>query len=246
MSRVDSAEIGGPAGAFPTTRWSVIRCAADPASPAYRASLEKLAAVYWRPVYAHFRRKWGKSSDEAKDLTQEFFAALCAKDFLSRLSPDAGRFRSYILAALDNFATLQHRHDTALKRGGGIPRIAIEMNADFDPSDAATPEEAFLRSWARTVLDDSLREMEHACHAAGQAVAYELFVMRDVNPPGDADLSYDGLAKRFGIAVTDVTNFLFRARKELRRIVLNRVRDTVTTDEEAEAEMRELFEDGEA
>lgn len=236
-----STEIGGRGGVFPKTRWSVIKDATDPESPTFRDSVEHLASTYWRPVYAHFRRKWGKSNEEAKDLTQDFFSALHEKNVLERLSPGHGRFRSYVMAALDNFVRLQHRHESRLKRGGGAARFSLDIGEGFDPPSNGTPEEDFLRDWARSVLDEALREMEHEYRENGSEKAYKLFLLRDVNPPRDEDLSYEGLSKRFGLAVTDVTNYLFRARKYLRDKVLGKVRDTVTTQEEAESEMRELF-----
>jgi RNA polymerase sigma-70 factor (ECF subfamily) len=228
---------------FPTTHWTTVRAAADPGAPAYRQSLEKLAATYWRPVYGHFRRKWGKSADEARDLTQDFFAALCEKEFLSHLSREQGRFRSYVMAALDNFARLRYRSQSRQKRGGGAVHLPLENLEGFEPAGGGTPEQGFLREWARSVLADALGEMRREYQEAGQGAHFELFAARDVRPPEGAEASYEALARRFGVAVTDVTNILYRARKRLRELVLMRVRDTVSSDEEAEAEMRELFEE---
>ncbi|MBI2900970.1 MAG: sigma-70 family RNA polymerase sigma factor [Planctomycetes bacterium] len=240
MGDADTA-MGGCDPSFPRTRWTLLRSAADPEAPDYRASIEGLAATYWRPVYAHFRRKWGKTNEDAKDMTQEFFAALCEKDFLDGLSPDQGRFRSYIMAALDNFVRRRHRDDGRLKRGGGAPRLSIECAGIFEPSGGDSPDRAFLRDWARSVLDESLEELEARYQDRGMEKAFRLFRLHDVEPEAGADLSYAALAERLGTTVTDVTNLLYRVRKELREAVLRRVRDTVTSEEEAEEEMRELF-----
>ncbi len=228
---------------FPTTRWTVIKKASDPGSPDYREALEALAGTYWRPVYAHFRRKWGKSSEEARDLTQDFFAALCEKEFLGHLSPEHGRFRSYVMAALDNFVRLQYRAQSRQKRGGGALRVPIQAIEPFEPARDEPPERTFLKEWARSVLAEALEEMEREYRAEGLAAAFEVFVARDVRPAEGVDASYEALGRRHSMSVTDVTNALYRARKRLRELVLKRVRDTVTSDEEAEAEMRELFEE---
>lgn len=238
-----STEMGGGPRPFPQTRWSVIREASDPESPQYRASLEELANLYWRPVYAHFRRKWGKANEEAKDLTQEFFAVLCEKDFLLDLNPEQGRFRSYVMVSLDNFVRLRHRKDTRQKRGGNAKHFSLEVGEGFEPTSSGSPDEDFLRDWARSILDQALLELEKEYQAEGQKKVYDLFLLRDVDPPEGEDLSYEALAKKFGIGVTDVTNYLFRARKRLREKVLSKVRDTVTNEQDLEAEMRELFED---
>jgi len=230
---------------FPTTHWTTIRAAANPEAAAYRQSLDKLAATYWRPVYGHFRRKWGKSHEEAGDLTQDFFAALCEKEFLKHLSREQGRFRSYVMAALDNFARLQYRSQNRLKRGGGLAPLPLEDVEGSEPAVGDTPQQGFLREWARSVLADALGEMRRECRAEGREDHFELFAVRDIRPPEGAEASYEALARRFGVAPTDVTNILYRARKRLRELVLMRVRDTVSSDEEAEAEMRDLFEERE-
>lgn len=226
--------------AFPTTRWTVIRGASDPASPTYRQSLEHLASTYWRPVYAYFRRKWGRSSEESKDLTQDFFTAMCEKDFLTRLTPDQGRFRSYIMAALDNFARLDHRARSRQKRGGGLAIVPLEEMAGFEPPSGSSPDDIFLREWARSILSEALEEMEREYRNQGQESHFKLFIERDIDPPPEP-ASYETLAQRFSLSVSDVTNLLYRARKKLRELVLIKVRDTVTTEDEAETEMRDLF-----
>jgi len=231
----------GSRAEFPTTRWTTVLAAGDPAAATYRASLEELARLYWRPIYAYFRRKWNKPHDEARDLSQDFFAALCEKDFLSRLSPERGRFRSYVMAALDNFARLEHRARTALKRGGGATVASLDRVEEFHPSADRSPEETFLREWGRSVLDQAIGALERECREAGQEHAWRIFAARDLDAPPEGRPSYEELARRHRVGVTDVTNLLFRTRKRLRELVLMRVRDTVTDDKEAEAEVRELF-----
>lgn len=226
---------------FPTTRWTLIREAKDPASPGYRASLEELAALYWRPVYAYFRRKWNRSPEEASDLTQTFFVALCERDFIQRLSPELGRFRHYVAAALDNFARLDFRQRSAQKRGGDVLHVPIEPGDGLYAAGSLTPEEAFDREWARALLAQSLTELRAEMTAEGQEKAYRLFAERDLDAPPDGKVSYEELSARHGVPVSDVTNLLYRARKRLRELVLRKVRDTVTGEREAEAEMRELF-----
>lgn len=235
MSGADT-DLGGADDRFPRTRWTILRGAADTASPECRASLEHLARLYWRPVYAYVRRKWNRSNEEAKDLAQEFFAALCEKEILARLSPERGRFRSYVMAALDNFVRERHRADSAQKRGGGAIHLSLDAAEGFEPAAGDPPERVFLREWARTLVEDAAAQMERE---GGKG--YPLLLARDLDPPADGDVSYETLAERFGLSVADVTVTLYRARQRLRALVLERIRDTVTTEEEAEAEFRDLF-----
>jgi len=227
---------------FPTTRWSMIRTAADSDSARHRQSLEHLAGIYWRPVYSYFRVKWSASDEKAKDLTQDFFAALCEKDFLQELSPEKGRFRSYVMTSLDNFVRAAHRYQSRLKRGGNALHFPMEWTS-VEPMTGETPERLFQREWARSILHEGLAEMQKQYQESSSATAFALFMARDVNPVCDADTSYEGLAKQFALSVTDVTNLLFKARKKLRELVLSKVRDTVSSEKEAEDEMRELFDE---
>lgn len=234
--------IGGGARRFPSTCWTVVLGAKDPASAEYKNSIETLAKVYWKPIYGHFRRRWQMSNEEAKDFTQRFFAALCEKDLLQNVTPKEGRFRSYVMTALDNFVRHERRDAGRLKRGGGAPHFSIDVNDGVELSSDASPERAFLRDWAKCLLSEALEEMEAASKAAGRDVAFQIFHLRDISQPKDADLSYEGLAARFGIDAKAVTYHLFRARSEFRDLLLRKVADTVSTPEDAEAELRELFE----
>ena len=228
--------MGGGVSRFPQTRWSLILEA-----KASRPPLDELARIYWRPVYAFLRRKWNKSNEEAKDLTQEFFASLCDTSVLTRLSPERGRFRSYVMAALDNFVQSEYRSLTAQKRGGDRVRLEFSDLSESDSADSGSPEQIFLREWARAALSDAVAELEREYRAAGKDKAYELLVARDFGAAADDDISYETLAQRFSLSLPDVTVTLHRARHRLRELVLDRVRDTVATAEEAEAELRELF-----
>lgn len=211
--------------------------AVDAASPTRQASLEVLAATYWRPVYAHFRRKWGKPHEEAKDLTQDFFLALQQKDLADVLSPREGRFRSYVMAALDNFARMEWRRGTALKRGGGA--LPFDIGAGFEPSAKDDPDQAFQREWKGAVLDKAFALLREEYEKAGRGLALEIFQARLAETGPEA--RYEDLAARFGVTPAAVRNHLHAVRARFREIIWRVVRDSVLTDEEARAEMKELL-----
>ncbi|HEX7900044.1 MAG TPA: sigma-70 family RNA polymerase sigma factor [Planctomycetota bacterium] len=217
--------------AFPGTRWSVI----ESAGASEGGSLEDLARLYWRPIYAYARRKWGRSHEDAKDLVQDFFAGLSEKRYLDTLRPENGRFRSYVMAVVDNLARAEHRRSTAQKRGGGARAVALE---DVEPAPGRTPEEAFLRDWAEAVLRDALEELKETYLREGRDAELRIFLARDVE--GD-EPSYAALAEGSGLPVSQVTHALFFARTRLRELVLGRVRETVGSARDAELEMRRLF-----
>jgi RNA polymerase sigma-70 factor (ECF subfamily) len=235
-----STEIGGGARDFPATRWSVIRDASDRSSESFRASLAEFAAVYWRPVYSYLRRKWGKGNEEAKDLTQEFFASLSGTALFRNAAPESGRFRAYVMATLDNVVRMDRREREAQKRGGGVVHVPVEA---FEPEAAADPEAAFDRDWMAALLDDALAELAREYRERKQEGLLRVFMEKEVEPP-EPEPSYEELAAKHGLSVTDVRNGLYRAKQRLRELVRRRVRETVANDAEAEAEFRRLFEGG--
>src|SRR5438445_13487989 len=99
---MDPSSQDGPI-AFTTTRWSVV-LEAQGTTPAAQAALEKLCRTYWWPLYGFVRRQ-GTESEEAKDLTQGFFALLLERRDLDAVRKDKGRLRSYLLTSLKHFLT---------------------------------------------------------------------------------------------------------------------------------------------
>jgi len=136
------------AGAFPTTHWSAVLAAADPTAPAASRALEELCRVYWQPAYA-FCRWRGSNPEDARDLTQAFFADLLTKGSLERADPARGRFRSYLLGSLKHFLADEHDRAQARKRGGGIEFVPVDVvkgsvrqNVMFPPDAIRSSERA--------------------------------------------------------------------------------------------------------
>jgi DNA-directed RNA polymerase specialized sigma24 family protein len=118
MSAPDSTAPGanGPP-TFVTTYWSMVLAVGEE-SPAASALLDELCRTYWYPLYAYVRRK-GHDVHDAQDLTQEFFARLLRGNSLREVAPEKGKFRSFLLAAMNHFLAKEWRRETAQKRGGG-------------------------------------------------------------------------------------------------------------------------------
>lgn len=206
--------MGAGQSQFPTTRWSQIL---DPAS----------AAHYWRPVYKFIRIAWRKSNDEAKDLTQEFFAEVYRPDFLARADPARGNFRTFLLASLKNFLKDNEKSRAAQKRGGAVSHLPIE---EIDVPADSNPEEAFTHSWAETLLSEALQELE------GQVSPRVFAAFRE--HCADPGRSYQDLAAALQLSVSQVTNYLFESRKKLRQILVGKVSGYAA---DVEQELRTLF-----
>lgn len=154
--------------AFTETHWTTVLAAGEEGSPQADAALEKLCRAYWYPLYAYIRRR-GVSAIDAEDMTQSLLASLVRRRSLRSVAKEKGRFRTFLLAALDHFLAGEWDKARALKRGGGQVFISLdEQNADgryqAEPAALASPEQLFDRGWALAVLDAAmvrLRE-EHA------------------------------------------------------------------------------------
>src|SRR5690348_5433564 len=110
---------------FATTHWSVVLAASVPGDANANPALEQLCRMYWYPVYAYIRRL-GHNQDEAEDLVQEFFCRLIEKNFLAQVDPAKGRFRSFLLVAVNHFLANERDRRTAVKRGGRVAFVRWE------------------------------------------------------------------------------------------------------------------------
>jgi len=165
-----------PGGDFRTTRWTqVSRAKAD--SPEGRRALAELCDAYYEPVAAFLRCQL-RDADAARDLTHDFFANMLAGGAIARAGQERGRFRSYLLGAVKHF--LSHHREAArrLKRGGGAQNISLN---DTDAGEARSvadasvlsPDAAFDRQWALTVVARALEALRCECVAEGRADFFE-------------------------------------------------------------------------
>jgi RNA polymerase sigma factor (sigma-70 family) len=230
-------EIGGPRHQFPTTRQSLV----DAAAAKNTGALAAIATVYWKPAYKHVRIQWQRSNDEAKDLVQGFFAALLEQDILAKFDPEKGRLRTYLRACLDRYVMKQDESAGRLKRGGGVETAAFDFEtAEREISSSApSPEDIFFREWQREMFSLALGDLRESCRATGKDVQFRIFEQYDLaeeERPGYAEL-----AAGHGVPVTQVTNYLAWARRELRRLLLERLETVTSGDRESRAELRTLF-----
>src|SRR5437879_8623911 len=121
---MDPSSQDGPI-AFTTTHWSVVLEAQGP-TPAAQAALEKLCTTYWRPIYGFVRRQ-GVGPEEAKDLTQGFFALLLERRDFDAVRKEKGRLRSYLLTSLKHFLTNEYQRAMAITRGECQRLVALDQ-----------------------------------------------------------------------------------------------------------------------
>lgn len=242
--RSDETGVGGAGEAFQPTRWSIVRSAGDPGSPGYAESLEYLTRAYWRPVYAYLRRR-GHSIEDAKDLTQEFFGVALRRNLPGRAERREGKFRTFLLASVQNFLRDARDREEAARHGGGWKRVELDLDgalADgLEGPGSETPEQAYDRRWALDLLQESLGDLRRHYALEGKELHGRLFERYvDLMAAGGA-VEYPALAAEFGCSVGDVTNYLHRARLLYRELLRSRIRESVSRPEEVEEEIGELF-----
>jgi RNA polymerase sigma-70 factor (ECF subfamily) len=229
------------AASFPITHWSIVLSAGDGAAPASGPALEELCRAYWTPLYAYLRRQ-GHSPHDAQDLTQGFLARVIAREDLGNVGPEKGRFRTFLLTALRNFAIKQALHDKALKRGGGQPALSIngdEAERLCGPDlTAESPEVAFDRRWCRTTLALAIQRLRDEHHARGKQALFEtLAPFLDWADPGE----YETIARQLGMVPGTVAVTIHRLRSRLQELVRAEVAQTVASPEQVEEEVQYLM-----
>jgi DNA-directed RNA polymerase specialized sigma24 family protein len=226
--------------AFPSTRHSVLRAVASSDPEVCRAALEVLAAVYWRPVYARYRLKWNLPAPDAEDQTQDFFARALSDGLFRDFDPERARFRTYLRLCADRFAANAQRGRQRLKRGGGATMVSLDVaGAERDLAGAPafrTDTEAdawFDREWVRALFADAVARLRASTAGTPREIRFTLLHRYDLEPERDADRpGYRDLAEEFHLPVTQVTNHLAWARRELRRLLLERLHSLSASDAE--------------
>lgn len=241
MRSKDSTSLGGPERIMRTTIWSDILAAGNRADPGSKQKLNDLCRTYWKPVYAYIRAAWNKPVDEAKDLTQAFFARFLEKDYLAHLKPEHGSFRGYLKRALKNF--LINAKEAERSRRAAFSLDAAPEEWERLGSDAETPDKAFDRAWFHGLLDDSIRELREVLTREDKAAYFDVFQAYCLEAPSILDegstVSYAEVARKLNLQETDVRNYLSYCRRTLKRLVSDRIREYATGDDDVERELRE-------
>src|SRR6266480_4616009 len=228
--------------AFTTTHWSVV-LEAQSESPAAREAMENLCRIYWRPIYDFVQRQ-GIGPEEAKDITQGFFADLLEHKSLTAVRREKGRLRSYLLGALKHFLADERRRAMAIKRGKGQRLIPLEeLSADerteMEPADPVTAEQIYERRWASTVLERVLDLLKNEYGAAGNAMLFDSLKQLLPDEPGSP--SQGEIATRLGMTDNAVRQAFYRFRQRYQSLLREEIAHTVATAGDVEDELRHLI-----
>lgn len=220
--------------------------AADSATISAHAfnALSELCQIYWRPLYSFLRRQ-GHSPEDARDLTQGFFADLIETRAYARADREKGRFRSFLLGTLKHFVADVRDHGRALKRGGGMilqnldDKATAEAEAQISRSARWQAEEVYDREWASLLLRQALDRLAQECALAGKADLLN-HLMPYLSATEDSTIPYEEMAQRVHRPVTTLRSDVARLRKRYRAILREVVRDTVLEATDVDEELRYL------
>ena len=233
----------GKGGGFLTTEWSLVLAAGDSGNPDSREALAALCETYWYPVYAHVRRL-GHGAEDARDLTQGYFADLLEKRFIKVASPDRGRFRAFLKTTVQRYLSHEQRRSRAQKRGGGQVRITL----DFDDAESKfsremagnqTPDRLFEEHWARSLLQRALERLRDEFEGSTKDDRFRRLEPFLTDPsPGS---KYEQVAVELGTTGSAIKSTVYRMRRRFGELLREEVVRTVSGPEEVDEEIRYLF-----
>jgi RNA polymerase sigma factor (sigma-70 family) len=228
---------------FVTTRWSLILAAREGSPSEARAAVSTLCQLYWRPLYA-FIRRLGHEPHAAHDLVQEFFTRLLEKNQFGVADRQRGRFRSWLLGALQNFLHNVRDFEHALKRGGGQLHLSLDTAAAEDqyhlePWHELTPERLYERHWALTLLERVLATLRDECARTHKGALFDK--LKSTLTGGATESSYQEIAAELGSTPGAVKVAAHRLRHRYRKLLREEIAQTVDAPEEIDDELKRLL-----
>lgn len=246
MGYHDETSMGGTARAFLTTHWSLIE---DIKSENQRnqALIGLLLQKYWKPVYFYLRRK-GYDNEQAKDLTQDFFLeVILNREMVQTADPAKGRFRSFLLYALERYLIDQMDKQVARKR---IPKekfVSLDFTDHWDLPAAvseSSPADSYNYGWMSSLLDQILSQVETKCREQGMEVHWNIFHDRVVRPTLEdaASPSLTDICEKYGVEnKKKASNMIITVKRCFQAALKECVRKTMIPERDIDEELREIM-----
>ena len=246
MGNYDHTSMGGERDAFLTTHWSLIEDVKEH-KDRDRALIGLLLKRYWKPVYCFVRRK-GYDNEQAKDLTQAFLhEVVLNRHLVDRADSSKGRFRSFLLHALNQYLLDEHRKETAKKH---IPKEKLVPLDFVDPPtlpqtvEKLDAEQSFNYVWKADLLERTLVEVKERYTKRSMETHWYVFQDRLLTPilEGKESPSLREICREYDIEnEATVSNMLNTVKKLFRSVLKNHVHQTVISGVVAEEELKEIF-----
>jgi DNA-directed RNA polymerase specialized sigma24 family protein len=245
VKRHESLWAGAP-DRFRTTRWSVVLTSAKSKATGYKEALAELCKLYWYPIYGYVRRR-GYSPQDAQDITQGFFVDLLKRKALIRVDRQKGKFRSFLLASLQNCLGTEAARARCLKRGGKIDFVSFDAESAeeryrLEPVEPLTPEKIFDARWAMALLGEARNRLGREYVADGKSIVFQ--ALKGFLDPFNAETlpPYEEVAVLLKVSVAGVKTLIHRMRKRYTALVREEIIRTVSDAADVDAEIHELCE----
>lgn len=209
------------------------------------AALERLCQTYWYPLYAYVRKR-GYSAQDAEDLVQAYFLQILEKNYLGAVDRKKGKFRSFLLAALNHFLANEHDWQTAAKRGGGRTILSLDDDQSKEerylkePASDLTPEKIYEARWAATVIAEARVRLGHTYEAEGKKELFDKLAGFLIEQTDSGH--YNEVAADLGMKPGTVAVAVHRLRQRYGEELRAEIARTVARNEEIEDEVRHLRE----
>jgi len=247
MSQPQDTITPGGKGYFQTTHWTGIIAARTMHEDRRREVFQELCVKYWKPVYAYLRRK-GCDAAKAEDLTQGFFHDIVLeKQLVQQAQQSKGRFRSFLLTALNRYVINEHKYQQAAKRRpkeGLVPLDAFDPSTLVASSSRHSPEQAFNYTWASDLLREVYAEVKEACLASGKEIHWQVFDRKILSPilHGSPSPKMKELSQELNIEKEESAfNMLNTVKRIFRAKLNNHLRQLVSSDADIDEEFQELM-----
>ncbi len=241
----DQTDMGGLQEAFLTTHWSLVEHIQSE-DDKDRVLIGLLLDRYWKPVYCYLRHK-GHDNEEAKDLSQGFFhEVVLNRNLVQRADQAKGRFRTFLLHALDQYLLNEKRKQTTQKRSPKGKLVSLDISFPPTLPEAVlrlNPKDSYNYAWTASMLDQVLSEVKAKCLEDDLEVHWHVFqdkiaqpILEDTSPPSFADI-----CEKYGIdEQKKAANMVTTVKRRLQKALNQYLRNTATSDDEMQEEFAEI------
>ena len=247
MKHDEMTDMGGTGEAFLTAHWCVIENIGSSDEDRSRALIGSLLSKYWKPVYCYLRRK-GHDNEQAKDLTQGFFhEVVLGRSLIQKADQSKGRFRSFMLIALNRYLITARTGQAAQKRIPKSKLVSLDVVDSLGLRQAAselTPEDSFNYAWVSSLLEQVLAEVEAKCHEDGKTVHWHVFgdrvldpIMNKTEPP-----SMKEICRKYAVeSEARASNMMVTVKRRFQTALKGHLRSLVVSEDQVDEELSEIM-----
>ena len=246
MRPKDQTDMGGLRESFLTTHWSLIE-GIQKHQDKDRSLISLLLERYWKPVYCYLRRK-GYRNEEAKDLTQGFFHEIVLnRRLIERADASKGRFRSFLLHALDQYLIDRMRRESTQNH---IPKEKLVPLEIANPPELPkiilerSPEDCFAYTWKSELLERTLSQVQADCEQQGLNTHWCIFRDKVLEPTLNKkeSESMKVIAAKYGIKSESAAfNMLLTVKRRFKATLRTNLRITVLSEADIDEEWQEML-----